>query len=125
MRIERRAKCERLAFSLTTGLKPLTCFRLKAGLWHVVIEDSRKARVPALAGSLQGPSGPTGQSMRWLSFGEHDHPLPADSCSPFAPPRSLAYNLDILSQLPDGLFAAKPCGALTDYSPITRGMSVS
>jgi hypothetical protein len=27
----------------------------------------------------------------------------------------LAYNLDILSQLPDGLFAAKPCGALTDY----------
>ena len=30
-------------------------------------------------------------------------------------PRSLAYNLDILSQLPDGLFAAKPCGALTDY----------
>ena len=49
MRIERRAKCERLAFSLTTGLKPLTCFRLKAGLWHVVIEDNRKARVPALA----------------------------------------------------------------------------
>ena len=32
-----------------------------------------------------------------------------------SPPRSLAYNLDILSQLPDGLFAAKPCGALTDY----------
>jgi hypothetical protein len=30
-------------------------------------------------------------------------------------PLSLAYNLDILSQLPDGLFAAKPCGALTDY----------
>jgi hypothetical protein len=28
---------------------------------------------------------------------------------------ALAYNLDILSQLPDGLFAAKPCGALTDY----------
>ena len=86
MRIERRAKCERLAFSLTTGLKPLTCFRLKAGLRHVVIEDNRKARVPALAGSLPGPSGPTGKSFRLLPFDKHDHPLPADSCSPFAPP---------------------------------------
>jgi len=27
MRIERRAKCERRAFSLTTGLKPLPRFR--------------------------------------------------------------------------------------------------
>ena len=34
MRIERRAKCERLASSLTTGLKPLPRFRLKAGLWR-------------------------------------------------------------------------------------------
>ena len=31
MRIERRAKCERLAFSLTTGLKPLPRFRFFHG----------------------------------------------------------------------------------------------
>ena len=37
----------RLASSLTTGLKPLPRFRLKAGLRHVGIGDSRKARVPA------------------------------------------------------------------------------
>ena len=42
-----------------TGLKPLPDFRLKAGLRHVCIVSGRKVGVPALAGSQQGPSGPS------------------------------------------------------------------
>jgi len=52
------AKRERLGSSLTTGLKPLPHFRLKAELRRVDIGRTCWVGVPALAGSQRGPSGP-------------------------------------------------------------------
>ena len=50
------AKRERLGSSLTTGLKPLPHFRLKAELRRVDIGRTCWVGVPALAASLRGTS---------------------------------------------------------------------
>jgi len=47
-----------------SGLKPLAGFRLKAGLRRDRAWKQRRAGVPALAGSLRGPSGPDGGRLR-------------------------------------------------------------